>query len=220
MISLKKVTKAYRQGAVTTTVLQDVDLELNINERMAVLGVRGSGKTTLLHLLAGLERPSRGKIERYCSISLPIGYPRAFKPILSCRENAAFLARCYGANVSEVVGFVQEISGIGSEFDVPLRLLPPEPRVRFVFAMGYALPFDVYLIDGTPAAGGTEFREKCLAMLEERSKTAGFLYATSDPRLAKRFCQSGLLIANQRLVYFPDLEEAIWNLNGLNRDAV
>lgn len=43
-------------------ILNDISLELNENETLAIVGASGSGKTTLLGLLAGLERPTTGDI--------------------------------------------------------------------------------------------------------------------------------------------------------------
>lgn len=53
---------AYRGGAGTTAVLQDVDLDLQAGERVAIVGESGSGKSTLLHLAAGLETPNAGQV--------------------------------------------------------------------------------------------------------------------------------------------------------------
>ncbi|MGH7611962.1 MAG: ABC transporter ATP-binding protein [Candidatus Dormibacteria bacterium] len=46
-----------------TQVLRDLELEVEPGWLVAVLGASGSGKTTLLRLIAGLERPERGRIE-------------------------------------------------------------------------------------------------------------------------------------------------------------
>ncbi|WP_181024036.1 ABC transporter ATP-binding protein, partial [Mycobacterium avium] len=47
----------------THTVLRDVDVEIEPGAVVALLGASGSGKSTLLRLVAGLDRPSGGRIE-------------------------------------------------------------------------------------------------------------------------------------------------------------
>ncbi|MER5928693.1 ATP-binding cassette domain-containing protein [Streptomyces sp. NPDC002054] len=57
-IVLSEVTKAYDGH----TVLDRVDCTVRPGERVGVVGDNGSGKSTLLRLLAGLERPDRGRV--------------------------------------------------------------------------------------------------------------------------------------------------------------
>lgn len=56
------LTKIYRQGDETIYAVHDANFELDDGEMAAIKGASGSGKSTLLHLLAGLDRPSHGKI--------------------------------------------------------------------------------------------------------------------------------------------------------------
>ena len=44
------------------TILDGIDLEINVGESLAVVGASGSGKTTLIGILAGLDLPSRGRV--------------------------------------------------------------------------------------------------------------------------------------------------------------
>jgi sulfonate transport system ATP-binding protein len=58
-VSLRGVNRTFW----TRTVLHDVDIEIEPGEVVALLGSSGSGKSTLLRLVAGLDRPTQGRIE-------------------------------------------------------------------------------------------------------------------------------------------------------------
>jgi putative ABC transport system ATP-binding protein len=62
MISLARVTKNYETPAGEFPALCGIDLEVAAGELVAVVGKSGSGKSTLLNLIAGIDRPSSGKV--------------------------------------------------------------------------------------------------------------------------------------------------------------
>ena len=62
MILADGLGKTYVSGGRPLPVLRDVNLRISQEEFVAILGPSGSGKTTLLGLLAGLDKPSTGRV--------------------------------------------------------------------------------------------------------------------------------------------------------------
>ena len=58
----KNLSKAYRSGEKTLTVLSDINLTIPAGATCAIVGPSGSGKTTLLGLCAGLDRATSGSV--------------------------------------------------------------------------------------------------------------------------------------------------------------
>jgi putative ABC transport system ATP-binding protein len=118
------LTHVYRSEGAEVTALRGLDLEVAHGETLALLGPSGSGKSTLLSLLAGLFRPTRGRL-----VVEGRDLARAAE-----RERAAFRARDVGvvlqspgrnllpyANALENLLFVQRTGGRGRTARRPAR---------------------------------------------------------------------------------------------------
>jgi putative ABC transport system ATP-binding protein len=62
LIECRKLTKSYKKGDTPITPLQELDLDVDAGEFLALMGPSGSGKTTLLNLIAGIDTPTAGKL--------------------------------------------------------------------------------------------------------------------------------------------------------------
>jgi len=63
LIRIYDLGKAYQRGEQRLAVLEGVNLEVQAGEFVALMGPSGSGKSTLLNLIAGIDKPSSGRIE-------------------------------------------------------------------------------------------------------------------------------------------------------------
>jgi putative ABC transport system ATP-binding protein len=63
LVRAEGVTKTYGSGELATPVLHSVSLELPAGELVLLMGPSGSGKTTLISVLAGLLKPTSGRVE-------------------------------------------------------------------------------------------------------------------------------------------------------------
>jgi putative ABC transport system ATP-binding protein len=62
ILRCESLTRTYPSGGREITVLRDITFELAASAMLAITGPSGSGKSTLLGLLAGLDRPTRGRV--------------------------------------------------------------------------------------------------------------------------------------------------------------
>jgi putative ABC transport system ATP-binding protein len=62
IVSIEQVTRRYGRGDTAVDALRGVSLEIERGKLTAVMGPSGSGKSTLMHILAGLDRPTDGRV--------------------------------------------------------------------------------------------------------------------------------------------------------------
>jgi len=62
-IECRALTRTYKKGESTITPLEDLDLDVERGDFLALMGPSGSGKTTLLNLIAGIDKPTHGSLK-------------------------------------------------------------------------------------------------------------------------------------------------------------
>ncbi|MGC2521172.1 MAG: ATP-binding cassette domain-containing protein, partial [Stellaceae bacterium] len=182
MIRLEHVSKAYRTRNGRRIVLDNACATFEEGHNFGILGANGAGKSTLIRLLAGSETPDRGTVRRRGRVSFPLGFGGTFHGALSGRENAAFIARVYGAPLRATIGFIEDFAELGEYFAMPVNTYSAGMRARLAFAACLAIDFDVYLIDEVTEVGDQHFRRKCAAAFRARMAQADIILVTHNPQ--------------------------------------
>lgn len=209
MIHLFDIAKSYPTSEGVHAVIKPTRLSLPSHRRIGVLGQNGAGKSTLLNLIAGVENPDQGYIQRDCRISWPLGFSGALHNDLTGAENAAFVARIYGVDVDYTMDFVEDFSEIGEYFCEPMRSYSSGMRARLAFGLSMAIDFECYLIDEITGVGDLSFQAKCRQAFAERTEKSGILMVSHNENTIKSYCDVAIVIVNGHLIPFEDIDEAV-----------
>lgn len=209
MIILQSVSKVVGRVGAYRWILADIEAAFDPNHHYVIFGQRGTGKTTLLRILSGMLAPTRGRVQRYCSVSPPIGSAGRLGGNKTGREIATFFATLYNADPDEVANYTAALSGLGDYMDLPISDLALTLRARLSHAMGYAVPCDIYLVDDTIGTGDADFRQLCKRTFESRSQTSGTIIATRDPRQASSLSDRGGFLHDGKLYLFDGVADAV-----------
>ncbi|HKY35446.1 MAG TPA: ABC transporter ATP-binding protein [Polyangiaceae bacterium] len=208
MITLANVTKAYPTLTGSNVVLDDVSFVFPPRTNVGILGKNGAGKSTLLRIIAGTEQPDDGAVRRSGAVSWPIGFSGGFNGSLSGEENCRFVARIYGAEIDEVVGFAMEFAELGEYFQMPVRTYSSGMRARLAFGLSMAIEFDAYLVDEVTAVGDASFQEKCRKAFEARRGRSSVVIVSHNLRTISDYCQQCAVLSGGKLLAFDSIDEA------------
>lgn len=212
MIHFENMSKFYPTKQGRSYVFKDVTMSLPTDKNIAVLGPNGVGKSTLIKMLGGADFPSRGRITSDERISWPLGLQGGLQGSMSARENVRFVARIHGhKDTKPVEKQVADFAEIGKYFDEPVKTYSNGMRskVTFGLAMAFDLNFDVLLIDELTAVGDAAFKAKSKKLLLEKYDNTKLIMVNHSIAELKQFCEAGVVIKNQSLCYYPDLDVAI-----------
>jgi capsular polysaccharide transport system ATP-binding protein len=217
MISIQGVCKDYHSESThkLIRVLTDVSFAIERGEKLALLGHNGAGKSTLIRLIAGVELPTEGTIERTMSVSWPVGLTGGFAPGLTGNDNIRFICRIYGKPFDVIRDYVDDFAQLGKFLSEPVRSYSSGMRGRLNFALSLAIDFDCYLIDEIIAVGDQRFVRRSQEELFEKRTNRTLILASHSFETVRTYCSRALLIHRGRAKMFDDLDLALDIYNDL-----
>ncbi|HOJ43375.1 MAG TPA: ABC transporter ATP-binding protein, partial [Syntrophorhabdaceae bacterium] len=154
--------------------LKDISFDVKRGEAFGIMGKNGAGKSTILGLIAGVLKPTKGKIIVNGRISPLLELGAGFHPELTGRENIVLKGVLIGLTRRQIQDRMEEIidfSELGEFIDQPVRIYSSGMLARLGFSIIANLNPDILLIDEILAVGDKDFQNKCIQrMLSFKNK--------------------------------------------------
>ena len=212
--SLKEYILKLVQGKVKYNefwALQDVNFTLHKGDRIGILGLNGAGKSTLLKVIAGVYKPTTGKVTRKGVLAPLLELGAGFDKQYTARENIYLYGAVLGyskAFIDEKFDEIVEFSELEEFLDVPLKNFSSGMKSRLGFAICTAVNPDILILDEVLSVGDAKFRKKSekrvMDMFEEGVTV---LFVSHSLAQVKRICNKAMILDHGKMLAFGDIDE-------------
>jgi len=187
--------------------LRDVSLTVSSGEAVGLIGRNGSGKSTFLRLVAGIHRPTEGRlaVRRGARIGTMIELGIGFHQDLTGAENLFLSASVHGltrAQIEALYDRIVEYSGLAAFMDVPMKNYSSGMVVRLAFSIAANLDPDMLLLDEVFAVGDEAFQQQCIKTVRQfRADGKTILFVSHSPAAIRSICDRVCLLDRGRLLF-------------------
>ncbi len=186
------------KGNAHIQALNDLSFDVNIGDRVALVGRNGAGKSTLLKVLAGIYKPTAGSVEITGTTAAILGLGIPFDEELSGYEvvkYAGIMKSVDNHRMSEVKQEIEEFTDLGDYLELPIRTYSSGMRMRLALALATIGRPEILLMDEGIGAGDQFFmdraRERSMRFMREAS---AMVIASHSEHLLREFCNKAILL--------------------------
>ncbi len=202
-----------RSEAEDVWALHDVSLDVARGEAVGLIGRNGSGKTTLLRIVAGIIKPTTGRVRAEGRIGSLLELGAGFHPDFTGRENVFLNGAIYGLGRTDIRQRFDEIVAFAElehAIDRPVRTYSSGMTVRLGFAIAAFLDADVLLLDEVFAVGDESFQRKCFGRIARFKQEGGtIVFVSHDASAVERLCERSVLLTAGTVAFDGPTREAI-----------
>jgi ABC-type polysaccharide/polyol phosphate transport system ATPase subunit len=193
--------------------LTDVTFAVEPGAAVGLVGRNGSGKTTLLKIVAGIIKPTGGRVAVGGRVGSLLELGAGFHPEFTGRENVYLNGSILGLKREAIrrhMGEIEAFSELERFLDLPVRTYSSGMVMRLGFAVAAHLDVDVLLLDEVFAVGDEEFQRKCFGKIHEFKQRGGtIVFVSHDAAAVERLCTRAVLLRQGRLEFDGPVREAI-----------
>jgi ABC-type polysaccharide/polyol phosphate transport system ATPase subunit len=202
-----------RSEATDVWAIHDVSLDVARGEAVGLIGRNGSGKTTLLRLIAGIIKPTSGRVRAEGRIGSLLELGAGFHPDFTGRENVHLNGAIQGLRrrdlrerFDEIVAFAE----LEHAIDRPVRTYSSGMTMRLGFAVAAFLDADILLLDEVFAVGDEAFQRKCFGRIFAFKEAGGtIVFVSHDASAVERLCERSVLLDAGRVDFDGPTREAV-----------
>ena len=200
-------------GGQEVWALRDISVSIAPGEAVGLVGRNGSGKSTLLRLIAGIIRPTEGRIETAGRIGSLLELGAGFHPDFTGRENVELNGALQGLTRARIRDRFDEIVAFAElehAIDRPVRTYSSGMTMRLGFAIAAFLEADTLLLDEVFAVGDESFQRKCFGVISAFKQRGGtILFVSHEASAVERLCDRAILLRDGSAAFDGPVHDAL-----------
>ncbi|MDP9300633.1 MAG: ABC transporter ATP-binding protein, partial [Actinomycetota bacterium] len=178
--------------------LRDVSFDIEPGQSVGLIGPNGSGKTTLLKMIAGILRPTSGRVLTRGRIAALLELGAGFHPELTGRENVYLNAAFLGLSRKETDKVYDDIVAFAELPDFmenQVKFYSSGMLVRLGFAVAVHVDPAILLVDEVLAVGDEAFQHKCLDRVRRFQRDGRtIIFVTHAVDLVRQICDRAVML--------------------------
>jgi ABC-type polysaccharide/polyol phosphate transport system ATPase subunit len=202
--SLKDLITHRKSPFKNKVILDNISVEVKRGESLGILGRNGCGKSTLLRAIAGIIKPTQGKITVNGTFAPILAIGAGLEQELTGYENISLLLALYGTarKNTNAVENIKEFSELSDEvLKMPVKQYSSGMVARLAFSISLANDSDILIIDEVLAVGDQGFQAKCLEKIYKiKSEGKTILFVSHFPDDVARICNKAILLEQGKLI--------------------
>jgi ABC-type polysaccharide/polyol phosphate transport system ATPase subunit len=184
--------------------VKDVSLQVYSGQMLGLIGRNGSGKSTLLKIIAGVYKPTAGRVHVAGTIAPLIELGAGFHPELTGRENILINGLLMGFSKKEMrerERRIIEFADIGDFIDSPVKQYSSGMYTRLAFAIATEVDPEVLIVDEILSVGDAGFQQKSFARIQDfRQAGKTILFVSHSMPLVVAHCDRAVLLESGSVV--------------------
>ncbi|MEK6993836.1 ABC transporter ATP-binding protein [Paenibacillus sp. FSL K6-1566] len=184
--------------------LSDVSFQVQRGELFGILGLNGAGKSTLLKIVAGVLKPTKGRVNVFGKMAPLIELGAGFDTELTARENIYLNGAILGFSKKEMDSRFDDIvsfSELEQFIDVPVKNFSSGMYARLGFAIATSTTPELLIVDEILSVGDFKFQQKCEEKINEMvNKGTSVLLVSHSMDQIQSLCTSGVILEKGQVI--------------------
>lgn len=195
----------------TFWALKDVSFSIEKGDHLGIIGLNGAGKSTLLKIIAGVLKPTEGKVTTRGRVVPLLELGAGFDNQYTGAENIFLYGAMLGYSrefIKEKYDEIVQFTELGDFINVPVKNYSSGMKARLGFSIATVVEPEILILDEVFAVGDAKFRKKSEKKIKSMFQDGvTVLFVSHNVEQVKNVCNKAILLEQGKLIAQGEVED-------------